>query len=860
MHDYKHPAAGQARGTSHAHPAPCTESTALKAAPRIPFRRQAVDRPTSRVLLTLLAAGLFGWLNPLNAVVANGQPLPFSSSASSSTVRAWETFTVDVSVDSTADYYFAAMEARYPADQFEILSVQAIGLFSGGLVFYEDYEAGRTAISVTLTSALGSDQSGGVVRVEYRVLGGAQVGAGQLEFTDVSAGNSLGNVISVAAPAPLTVTVKTAPNDFRIVNFASADTVKVTEGDSSRMRATIQVIGVTGDITKFDELTVQLGVVDASEPGALDPGTWSESVWQDMSLISMADSTAWVYEREAAWRRDPGTYSIAARVTLLSGDVYYGGKGGLIDAAFPANKAGILAIAQITPGRYSVVEWDFNDESLLSSGGLPENLGLEFGLNNVEFVGFEPSAVTPGPYLSAKGWHVEEGKEKFWYAYVSLGGLRQIQVYSDQMSSLMGPMIFAFEVKDSLDVWTELATVYPSDLFALGALVDNLPVPDSLLVGDSLYVRWRRTLDVNQATLGTIPAYGKNLIDEVYITGVNPSASRLLVRPGDTDNNGAVQVEDVLPLGTHWQRRGPKAVYSFMTFEDRAVESWIPVGSTYADANGDGVVSHLDLQPVGLNFGDGTVGGQNAPISGEDAQAARASIDIPPLAMGESVDLVVENSGFKITGVAGVVQLQGLDATLVDWQWISGLRPELSRAGSPTPIEFFHTDPEGGMHFAEMLKRPLQNQEPEILASIRVTAKKDLPAGGRVSLMRLTTSDVKGVHTEISEQVNLTVRNVTSSQIDGLEQPGRTSLLPNYPNPFNPETVIPYRLSRAGEVRLELYNLLGQRLAVLDSGRKTAGLHELRFDAARAGLSSGTYVIRLVSDSGVESSSITLAK
>ena len=49
--------------------------------------------------------------------------------------------------------------------------------------------------------------------------------------------------------------------------------------------------------------------------------------------------------------------------------------------------------------------------------------------------------------------------------------------------------------------------------------------------------------------------------------------------------------------------------------------------------------------------------------------------------------------------------------------------------------------------------------------------------------------------------------------------PARFALGPNYPNPFNPSTIIPYQLAALSEVRLEVFNLLGQRIATLVNGR-----------------------------------------
>lgn len=70
-------------------------------------------------------------------------------------------------------------------------------------------------------------------------------------------------------------------------------------------------------------------------------------------------------------------------------------------------------------------------------------------------------------------------------------------------------------------------------------------------------------------------------------------------------------------------------------------------------------------------------------------------------------------------------------------------------------------------------------------------------------------------------------------------------LYQNYPNPFNPATTICYELARSGQVRLTVYNMLGQEVSMLVDTQQPAGIHQVTFNASQ--LASGVYFYRLQS-------------
>ncbi|MBD3225083.1 MAG: T9SS type A sorting domain-containing protein [Caldithrix sp.] len=73
------------------------------------------------------------------------------------------------------------------------------------------------------------------------------------------------------------------------------------------------------------------------------------------------------------------------------------------------------------------------------------------------------------------------------------------------------------------------------------------------------------------------------------------------------------------------------------------------------------------------------------------------------------------------------------------------------------------------------------------------------------------------------------------------------SLMPNYPNPFNPSTTIRYRLKTTAPVHLAVYDARGRYIQTLVKGRQSAGRHEIDFRADH--LASGVYFYRLKSGS-----------
>ena len=85
-----------------------------------------------------------------------------------------------------------------------------------------------------------------------------------------------------------------------------------------------------------------------------------------------------------------------------------------------------------------------------------------------------------------------------------------------------------------------------------------------------------------------------------------------------------------------------------------------------------------------------------------------------------------------------------------------------------------------------------------------------------------------------------------------------TALNPSYPNPFNSETILSYTLPTASDIRLEVFTLNGQRVAVLHEGFQAAGYHTIAIDASA--LASGVYLYRLTTPEGRFAQKFTLLR
>ncbi|MBK7499005.1 MAG: T9SS type A sorting domain-containing protein [Ignavibacteriales bacterium] len=118
------------------------------------------------------------------------------------------------------------------------------------------------------------------------------------------------------------------------------------------------------------------------------------------------------------------------------------------------------------------------------------------------------------------------------------------------------------------------------------------------------------------------------------------------------------------------------------------------------------------------------------------------------------------------------------------------------------------------------------------------------------------------INAELKSGEKITITNSSINKLNLLSNkiftPIEYGLEQNYPNPFNPTTKIRFSISEAGNVKLRIYNILGQEICRLLDENKDIGVYTISFDASE--LNSGMYIYKLEVNGFTQTRKMTLIK
>jgi len=171
----------------------------------------------------------------------------------------------------------------------------------------------------------------------------------------------------------------------------------------------------------------------------------------------------------------------------------------------------------------------------------------------------------------------------------------------------------------------------------------------------------------------------------------------------------------------------------------------------------------------------------------------------------DNIDNYVGNMDFNLGNGGDIVRIFDDSDVLIDFVQFDALPPwPIAAAGEGATLELINPDFDNSQ---------VQNWK----------ASKFYGSPGQINSVYIITA------------INDNIKNQKRPKIFKLSQ--------NYPNPFNPKTIINYELPGTNDVELSIYNLVGQKVATLVSGRQSAGIYKVEWDAS--GFASGIYFYQI---------------
>ena len=318
------------------------------------------------------------------------------------------------------------------------------------------------------------------------------------------------------------------------------------------------------------------------------------------------------------------------------------------------------------------------------------------------------------------------------------------------------------------------------------------------------------TYQINASS--TIPWGGVNSTDALIIkrqvVGLD-TLKGIMLTAADVNVSGTVNSTDALII----QRRVVGMINSFSPGGDWVFDN---PSVTYS---GSAITQNIQ----GLASGD--VNGSYVPVTAKIAATIQTennrTVEVNP---GEGFDLPIEATSDMQVGAMTLILNYPSD--LVDVQAIEG---------NETGI--LYNIKNGKLSISWCDTNPLKLKAGDPLITLKLRPTDLFKAGSELKLRIDPNSELADINAMVLKNVSLNI------PIAEVTVPKEYTLSQNYPNPFNPSTIIQYDLPEQAKVMLEVYNVLGERVAILENSDQEAGSYKISWKADN--LASGVYLIRM---------------
>jgi len=343
--------------------------------------------------------------------------------------------------------------------------------------------------------------------------------------------------------------------------------------------------------------------------------------------------------------------------------------------------------------------------------------------------------------------------------------------------------------------------------------------------------------------------------DDIFFYGIP-------IWPGDTNNDGEVNAVDIIPIGQFFHVQGVARRDRNLQWSKQITIPWYNVKSTYADANGDGIVDQRDIQPIGINWGNR-----------RDNANSYLSVFSPAETAGQDSALIflkaaeTQNDSFWVdVAVDSVTDLYYVSFELV--------YPE--HAG----LEIVSVESGAFLGSPLLINRLVPEEQKIAVGLTRIQEISGVDGKGTIVRFKLVAPGLKAA----ALLQNLHIKNLSSSdsrsstipfkilsgnlttginmpQISAL--PSKNALLQNSPNPFNPATRIQFYLTKPENVKLIIYDYLGKSVRSLLNSSLPKGSHTVQWDSRNEdgkAVAGGIYFYQLIAGDYSESKKMLLLR